>query len=236
MTQSNLFMSPRTPVLTPLKSCGDSAISTSKNCTGPSLECSTPQLPCVRRLFFDSSPCFYNTPQSMLENSPEQSNTERLVSKMLVLSPYNTELEPIIQIKEASSTNTEEIRGCNCKRSQCLKLYCDCFANGSLCKNCNCLDCHNSEEYEEEVKVAREIVSFKNPVAFSKRMDGGKKVACNCERSGCLKKYCECFKEGKKCNKECNCANCKNKSKTSMLHKGIKKFNKSSLRKQILNV
>ena len=27
---------------------------------------------------------------------------------------------------------------CNCKKSECLKLYCDCFANGEKCIGCNC--------------------------------------------------------------------------------------------------
>ena len=27
---------------------------------------------------------------------------------------------------------------CNCKKSRCLKLYCECFAAGIFCDNCNC--------------------------------------------------------------------------------------------------
>lgn len=32
---------------------------------------------------------------------------------------------------------------CNCKRSRCLKLYCECFAAGVFCKQCNCCHCLN---------------------------------------------------------------------------------------------
>lgn len=32
---------------------------------------------------------------------------------------------------------------CNCKRSRCLKLYCECFAAGIYCKDCNCCECLN---------------------------------------------------------------------------------------------
>ncbi len=39
---------------------------------------------------------------------------------------------------------------CNCRKSKCLKLYCECFSNGDYCANCNCVDCHNVEKYEEE--------------------------------------------------------------------------------------
>lgn len=38
---------------------------------------------------------------------------------------------------------------CNCKKSRCLKLYCDCFAVGKCCtKDCNCINCLNTEDHE----------------------------------------------------------------------------------------
>ncbi|XP_051239172.1 spexin prohormone 2 isoform X2 [Dicentrarchus labrax] len=37
---------------------------------------------------------------------------------------------------------------CHCTRSQCLKLYCECFANGVMCSNCDCSNCHNNAEHE----------------------------------------------------------------------------------------
>jgi hypothetical protein len=34
---------------------------------------------------------------------------------------------------------------CNCKKTKCLKLYCECFANGEVCSSeCNCNDCCNN--------------------------------------------------------------------------------------------
>ena len=39
---------------------------------------------------------------------------------------------------------------CNCTKSQCLKLYCDCFANGEFCHLCNCTTCFNNLDHEED--------------------------------------------------------------------------------------
>jgi hypothetical protein len=33
---------------------------------------------------------------------------------------------------------------CNCKKSKCLKLYCECFAANRLCDGCSCKDCGNN--------------------------------------------------------------------------------------------
>ena len=88
---------------------------------------------------------------------------------------------------------------CSCNKTKCIKKYCECFANNKLCINCLCLDCRNKDIF---------ISSFGNG-------DGGKNktkeiVVCTCSKSGCNKKYCECFKEGLKCNIKCRCINCLN--------------------------
>uniref|UniRef100_H3H0P2 CRC domain-containing protein n=1 Tax=Phytophthora ramorum TaxID=164328 RepID=H3H0P2_PHYRM len=39
------------------------------------------------------------------------------------------------------------MRGCRCKKSKCLKKYCDCFQNGIACtSHCRCMDCSNHSE------------------------------------------------------------------------------------------
>ena len=40
--------------------------------------------------------------------------------------------------------NPLENKGCKCKQSRCVKMYCECFANGSFCQDCNCKSCLNT--------------------------------------------------------------------------------------------
>jgi len=59
---------------------------------------------------------------------------------------------------------------CNCKRSKCLKLYCDCFAFGQGCgPECNCQDCANKEGNEER-KLAIDAILDRNPNAFKPKI------------------------------------------------------------------
>ena len=54
-------------------------------------------------------------------------------------------------------------RSCHCKKSQCLKLYCDCFAAGMYCTMCSCADCYNKPEHALEVQSRRERIMQRDP-------------------------------------------------------------------------
>ena len=99
---------------------------------------------------------------------------------------------------------------CNCLKTKCMKKYCECFANNKLCKNCVCADCKNKSEeiLNENSKENKENIANNNNKE-------NKVVFCTCSKSGCNKKYCDCFKENQKCNIKCRCINCLNVEENS---------------------
>ncbi|CAH1794667.1 unnamed protein product [Owenia fusiformis] len=114
-------------------------------------------------------------------------------------------------------SGTRPRKPCNCTKSQCLKLYCDCFANGEFCHNCNCNNCANNLDHETERQKAVKQCLDRNPQAFHPKIGKDRDVGsrrhqkgCNCKRSGCLKNYCECYEAKILCSQHCKCVGCKN--------------------------
>ncbi|XP_020590381.1 uncharacterized protein LOC110031499 isoform X2 [Phalaenopsis equestris] len=132
--------------------------------------------------------------------------------------------------KRKKNPEIEGQKRCSCKRSKCLKLYCDCFAAGMFCnKSCACQGCSNNSENEEMVSSTRQLIEARNPLAFAPKVvhangdlkesadnkhitppSARHKRGCNCKKSKCLKKYCECYQAGVGCSLGCRCEGCKN--------------------------
>ena len=108
---------------------------------------------------------------------------------------------------------------CTCTRTQCQKKYCACFSARNYCQGCDCKGCLNvpkgnnsinireddkiyNSQKEKEINVQANLIQENKPQA----------IVCNCTKSKCMKKYCECYKMNIACGNLCRCVDCGNKN------------------------
>ncbi|XP_023123190.2 spexin prohormone 2 isoform X2 [Amphiprion ocellaris] len=129
--------------------------------------------------------------------------------------PLSEGRDQTVSMKHQATGITGIRKPCHCTRSQCVKLYCECFASGVMCSNCDCSNCRNNAEHvmnrQEAIKIAG---------GTSRKVKG-----CNCKRSGCLKNYCECFEANIMCTSSCRCVGCGNYDDSSQMRNKEKTVN-----------
>jgi len=100
---------------------------------------------------------------------------------------------------------------CRCQKSRCLKLYCDCFQSGAMCKDdCDCKSCGNTTSNRKRQNVIDDILAHKPEAFMLRAAPKTEVVGCRCKKSRCLKLYCACFKAGNDCGDQCICTDCAN--------------------------
>ncbi|KAF5736808.1 Tesmin/TSO1-like CXC domain-containing protein putative isoform 1 [Tripterygium wilfordii] len=164
------------------------------------------------------------------ENGAQLTEEASAATSYLVSEEFNHMSPRKKRRRTEHAGESDACKRCNCKKSKCLKLYCECFAAGVYCiEPCSCQECFNKPIHEDTVLATRKQIESRNPLAFAPKVirssesipeigedsnntpaSARHKRGCNCKKSNCLKKYCECYQGGVGCSINCRCEGCKN--------------------------
>jgi len=166
-------------------------------------------------IIFNENEPFKNQTGNIIINNINNINNQNinykqnisLSNKKIINHTYNNvnSLPNNININNNSTLRPK----CTCSKTGCLKKYCACFAKGIKCQDCECKNCENKTDKKDNIEIKEKKVFplFPNPI----NNNNNQRAICNCTKSNCMKKYCECFKQGFSCNSLCRCMDCQNK-------------------------
>lgn len=155
--------------------------------------------------------------------SPEHLVREKHNNLWLEL-PINQKVTPKKQevtqkiASDGEASENSDSACCTCQKSRCFRLYCKCFQERKHCgSKCKCKNCFNVAENQDLIELLVKELLSKNPKSFESKIKKLKSKGsvvhtrgCNCRRTGCNKKYCECYNAGISCSQLCKCRKCEN--------------------------
>lgn len=111
----------------------------------------------------DAPPALVDKEEIERDEKPSPTDPKMIPPHVPLVPPF-----PSILPLKPSPSATSPPRLCHCKKSRCLKLYCDCFASQLLCDphRCTCFDCHNNDPQNPQRTKALEGLLSRNPGAF----------------------------------------------------------------------
>lgn len=116
---------------------------------------------------------YTNTPNLKLfqfKSSPMQLFNSFSANSPFILSKDNGAAEKSGGLTILEGKEGQKKICCNCKKSHCLKLYCQCFISKSYCHGCNCINCFNTKEHDEIRSEAMKATLQRNPMAFEPKI------------------------------------------------------------------
>jgi hypothetical protein len=101
----------------------------------------------------------------------------------MVTQYQNDDKENSLSSSSCDSSTAPPLK-CNCQKTKCLQLYCECFHGGAVCSDqCRCVDCRNSPANDIERLQHMTKVLKRNKNAFDEENSFSKKSRKN--KSGC---------------------------------------------------
>eukprot|EP01017_Pseudomicrothorax_dubius_P011088 TRINITY_DN14091_c0_g2_i2.p1 TRINITY_DN14091_c0_g2~~TRINITY_DN14091_c0_g2_i2.p1 ORF type:complete len:296 (+),score=30.39 TRINITY_DN14091_c0_g2_i2:89-976(+) len=99
-------------------------------------------------------------------HSPGSIEVEDLQAAKPVVSSSQGLNEMEEQKSTITSVKTLVETGCKCRKSRCLKLYCECLAKGQMCgESCGCTHCYNNPQHETARRKAIQAIKERNALS-----------------------------------------------------------------------